>query len=86
MNRKEVRTLKDWKKRRQKVGIKDIKGVDIRKGDMLRWFDSDGKERINTVHWSSEKRRFYICNSYFDIDEYGAVEIVGVELTKASAE
>ena len=52
----------------QSSGINDGKGQRIYEGDIVRWVDSDGNRRTDTVTWKNGG--LVLCNSQYTVGAY----------------
>lgn len=55
-------------------GVCDVSGSNIYEGDIVRWIDSDGNERIDTVKWMNGG--LCLCNNSYTVGSY-RVSIIG---------
>jgi len=56
-------------------GEKDRKKTVIFEGDVVRWIDSDSKERVDIVVWMCGG--LCLCNSGYTVGSYSGLEVIG---------
>ena len=61
----------------QFTGMTDENGTKIFEGDIIKWIDSDGNNRIDKVLFSNGG--FHLCNIYYNIGGYkgNSLEVIG---------
>ena len=61
----------------QFTGMTDKTGKKIFEGDIIKWIDSDGNNRIDKVLFSNGG--FHLCNIYYNIGGYkgNSLEVIG---------
>ena len=61
----------------QFTGMTDKNGTKIFEGDIIKWIDSDGNNRIDKVLFSNGG--FHLCNIYYNIGGYkgNSLEVIG---------
>ena len=61
----------------QYTGMTDKTGKKIFEGDIIKWIDSDGNNRIDKVLFSNGG--FHLCNIYYNIGGYkgNSLEVIG---------
>ena len=61
----------------QFTGMTDKNGTKIFEGDIIKWIDSDGNNRIDKVLFSNGG--FHLCNIYYNIEGYkgNSLEVIG---------
>ena len=61
----------------QSTGMTDKTGKKIFEGDIIKWIDSDGNNRIDKVLFSNGG--FHLCNIYYNIGGYkgNSLEVIG---------
>ena len=61
----------------QFTGMTDKNGTKIFEGDIIKWIDSDGNNRIDKVLFSNGG--FHLCNIYYNLGGYkgNSLEVIG---------
>jgi hypothetical protein len=59
----------------QFTGLLDMNDKEIYEGDVVKWVDSDGVERIDIVEW--KYGGLVLCNAQYTVGSYLPLEIIG---------